>query len=89
VAVAPSRHGVAITGRVPLRAMPQVGGAVLVDFLGSSVAGVVRHVDVGRRRVEIVTETGEALTFMLNRATATFTTDGGQTGARLRFVNDG
>jgi len=35
--------------------------------------------------VKVTTEHGRALTFVLNRATATFTGDGGQTGLRLRF----
>jgi hypothetical protein len=66
--------------------MPQVGGDVLIDYLGSTVAAAVRHVDEDGRRLEVVTEDGAMLTFTLNRATAIFTADGGQTAARLRFV---
>jgi hypothetical protein len=71
---------------VPLRAMPQVGGPVLVDYLGVTVAGTVRLVAGDGRRLEVVTDEGAALTFTLNPATATFTADGGQTAARLRFA---
>jgi hypothetical protein len=65
--------------------MPQVGGAVRVDFLGSAVRGTVRTVLSDGRRLEVTTEEGETLTFALNRATATFTAEGQQTGARLTF----
>ncbi len=71
---------------MPLRAMPQVGGSVLVEYLGSSVAGTVRRVDADGRRLEVLTEEGTIITFTLNRATATFTADGGQTAPRLRFA---
>jgi hypothetical protein len=71
---------------VPLRAMPQVGGSVLIDYLGSTVRGTVREVRDGGRRLEVVTEDGRVLSFALNRATATFTAGGGQTAPRLRFV---
>lgn len=65
--------------------MPQVGGQVSIEYLGATVRGVVRHVDVQERRVEVETEDGRLERFALNRATATFTADGSQTGARLRF----
>lgn len=65
--------------------MPQVGREVLIDFLGSTVAGTVQQVEAGGRRLEVETEDGSRLTFILNGATATFTADGLQTGARLRF----
>jgi hypothetical protein len=71
---------------MPLRAMPHVGGRVLVDYLGSTVGGVVQHVDDDGRRLDVVTDEGTTLTFTLNRATATFTAEGGQTGPRLRFA---
>ena len=72
---------------MPLRAMPHVGGRVLIDYLGSTVDGVVQHVDDDGRRLQVLTEDAATLTFTLNRATATFTLDGGQTGPRLRFVS--
>ena len=67
--------------------MPQLGGAVLIDYLGSTVHGTVKAVDSDGRRLEVVTEEGTTLTFVLNRATAMFTADGGQTAPRLRFVS--
>jgi hypothetical protein len=65
--------------------MPVVGGLVLIDYLGSTVAGAVEHVDADGRRLEVTTEDGRTLTFTLNRATAAFTADGSQTGPRLTF----
>ena len=65
--------------------MPVVGAEVVIDHLGWTESGTVDHVDAERRRVEVTTEQGETVTFTLNRATATFTADGSQTGARLRF----
>ncbi len=65
--------------------MPQVGGSVRVEFLGSTVRATVRTVASDGRRLEVTTEEGELLTFSLNRATATFTIEGQQTGARLSF----
>ncbi|HET9104173.1 MAG TPA: hypothetical protein VFN55_12545 [Solirubrobacteraceae bacterium] len=70
---------------MPARAMPVVGGEVLVDYLGATVHGTVIVVDADDRRIEVETEDGARLRFALNRATATFTSDG-LTGARLRFV---
>jgi ABC-type spermidine/putrescine transport system permease subunit I len=75
----------AITGGVALRVMPVVGAAVIIDHLGSTEHGVVASVDAHQRSVAVTTDRGRALTFVLNRATATFTSDGGQTGSRLRF----
>jgi hypothetical protein len=66
--------------------MPVVGAAVIIDHLGSTEHGVVAAVDTLERSVRVTTEHGRMVTFVLNRATATFTSDGGQTGSRLRFV---
>jgi hypothetical protein len=66
--------------------MPQPGGSVLIDYLGTTVRGTVREVSDEGRRLEVVTEDGTTLTFALNGATATFTAGGGQTAPRLRFV---
>ncbi len=71
---------------MPLRALPQVGGRVLIDYLGSTVRGTVREIAEEGRRLEVLTEDGRTMTFALNRATATFTAGGGQTAPRLRFV---
>jgi hypothetical protein len=68
--------------------MPQLGGAVVVNFLGSTVRGTVDAIAADGRRLRIRTEDGETLWFALNRATATFTAEGGQTGARLSFEPD-
>ena len=65
--------------------MPEVGGSVLIDYLGSTVHGTVKEVAEDGRRLEVVTEDGATLTFELNRATARFTAGGGQTAPRLRF----
>jgi hypothetical protein len=71
---------------VPLRAMPQPGGPVLIDYLGTTVRGTVKEVADDGRRLEVVTEEGATLIFELNRATAIFTAGGGQTAPRLRFL---
>jgi hypothetical protein len=65
--------------------MPEIGGEVLIDYLGSTVAGTVQSITAQGRRLEVETEDGRCLTFTLNGATATFTAGGLQTGARLRF----
>jgi hypothetical protein len=65
--------------------MPRLGGAVLVSFLGSNVRATVDVVASDGRRLRVTTEDGEVLWFALNRATATFTAEGHQTGARLSF----
>lgn len=67
--------------------MPLPGSPVLIDYLGSTVPGTVSEVAADGRRLEVITEDGATLTFALNRATATFTADGGQTGPRLRFAD--
>jgi hypothetical protein len=69
--------------------MPIVGADVTIDHLGSVEHGVVHAVDAQARTVEVTTEHGRTLRFSLNRATATFTSDGGQTGSRLRFEGAG
>lgn len=68
--------------------MPHPGAAVDIDYLGSTVRGVVHDVSPDGRRLEVVTEDGARMTFALNRATATFTAGGAQTGARLRFTDE-
>jgi hypothetical protein len=71
-----------------LRAMPRVGGTVVVNFLGTTVRATVGSVSADGRRLEVTTEEGERLSFALNRATATFTAEGHQTGARLTFPDE-
>lgn len=65
--------------------MPLVGATVVVDHLGTIEHGIIDSVDAEARTLQVRTERGGLITFALNRATATFTTDGGQTGSRLRF----
>jgi hypothetical protein len=69
--------------------MPVVGAAVIIDHLGSTEHGLVATVNAHERSVGDTPARGRALTFVLNRATATFTSDGGQTGSRLRFEQPG
>jgi hypothetical protein len=69
--------------------MPRLGGSVVVNFLGAAVRGTVDEIDPGGRRLRVTTEDGETLWFALNRATATFTSEGHQTGARLSFEEPG
>jgi len=69
--------------------MPLIGGSIVVNFLGSTVGGTVKSVAEDGRRLEVTTDDGETLTFALNRATATFTAEGHQTGARLTFDGTG
>jgi hypothetical protein len=68
--------------------MPRLGGGVLIDYLGSTVPGTVREIGEDGRRLEVVTDDGATLTFMLNRATAMFTAGGAQAAPRLRFAGD-
>jgi len=58
---------------------------VIVNFLGCTVRATVRTVAPDGRALEVSTEEGEVLAFALNGATATFTAEGHQTGARLTF----
>jgi hypothetical protein len=67
--------------------MPQLGGSVMIEYLGSTVRGTVKDVADDGRQLEVMTEDGATLTFALNRATAMFTAGGGQTAPRLRFVS--
>ena len=56
-----------------------------IHYLGSIMNGIVRSVHDDARRLEVEIEDGRMETFLLNRATATFTSAGSQVGARLRF----
>jgi hypothetical protein len=68
-----------------LRGLPAVGRPVVIIYLGTRVRGTVRRVEDDGRRLLVSTEDGETLGFALNRATATFTAEGSQAGARLWF----
>lgn len=71
-----------------LRGMPAVGRPVTIVYLDTRVRGTVRRVEDDGRRLLVSTEDGETLGFALNRATATFTAEGNQAGARLWFGAD-
>jgi hypothetical protein len=71
-----------------LRAMPTIGGSVLIRYLASSSWGTVREIGEDGRRLLVSTEEGETVAFVLNGATATFTAEGSQEGARLSFGED-
>jgi hypothetical protein len=70
------------------RAIPYVGRPVVVVYLGALVGGVVERVEDAGRSLLVMTEEGEELAFMLDVATAGFTLAGGQTHARLRFLEE-
>jgi hypothetical protein len=70
------------------RAMPYVGRPVRVIHLGAVVDGVVDAVQADGRQLQVLTEEGETLEFVLDPATAGFTLAGGQTQARLRFPDE-
>ncbi len=69
------------------RAMPHVGDAVTIVFLAASVFGIIERVEDERRRLHVLTEDGEAMTFTLKRATGRFVAAGDESGARLVFGN--
>jgi hypothetical protein len=74
--------------RMRKRAMPYVGRPVTVIHLGAMVDGVVDAVGADGRELQVLTEEGETLRFVLDPATAGFTLAGGQTQARLRFLDE-
>jgi hypothetical protein len=67
------------------RVMPYVGHLVAIVFLGEVVEGVIACVEDEGRRLTVLSEEGEELGFVLDRATGGFTLAGGQTQAQLRF----
>ena len=70
-----------------LRAIPRVGGQVIVSFLATRVAGVVTQVDPDLRRLEVRTDDGDTLRFALNPASGRFMAEE-QSGARLYFDDE-
>jgi hypothetical protein len=60
----------------------------VVIYLGETVPGVVQHVDQDGRRLVVMTEDGDAVTFLLGAATAIYTAEGRQWGARLAFDDE-
>lgn len=67
-----------------MRMKPRVGQSVTVVFFAAHTDGTVVAVDPDLRGLEVATEDGEVLRFVLQRATGRFQS-GGQTGARLYF----
>jgi hypothetical protein len=70
------------------RVVPHVGAPVTVVFLAARIPGVVTRVEDEARRVLVLTEEGETVSFALSQATGTFLLDGRQSGARLLFDTD-
>jgi hypothetical protein len=70
---------------MPVRRPPHIGQHVRVVFLGATVPGVIDEIDEQERRLLVLTEEGEEITFALSRATGQFIADGSPTGARLVF----
>lgn len=68
----------------PVRAMPIVGGTVVVRDLGWTATGTVQHVAEDGRTIEVTTETGDRITFTLRPATARFAAANGT--AQLTFT---
>ncbi len=66
------------------RALPRVGVAVVVFFLAARVRGEVVAVDSDLRGLEVLTDEGDTIRFVLQLTTGKFQSDG-QCGARLFF----
>lgn len=73
---------------MPVRRLPQTGDHIIIAFFGTSVHGVIEQVEEDRRRVHVLTEDGDAITFALSRATGQFVAEDGSSGARLVFTTD-
>ena len=67
--------------------MPYVGDHVTVAFFGATVPGVIDLVEEDRRRVHVLTEDAETITFALSRATGQFVAETGSIAARLLFFD--
>ena len=70
---------------MPVRRLPHVGERVTVAFFGAAVQAVIGEFDERQRRLCVLTDEGEAITFTLSRATAQFVAEGNSAGARLLF----
>ncbi len=66
------------------RALPRVGASVVVFFLEARVHGEVVAVDGDLCGLEVLTDEGDTIRFVLQRTTGKFQSKG-QTGARLFF----
>lgn len=78
-------NAVDVTHMARFRPIPHLGDSVTVVFLGARLDGVVTHVDDSGRQLTVWTDDGEALSFVLSRATGNFHRDGQQSAARLVF----
>lgn len=66
------------------RAIPRVGGRVVVAFLATRAGGSIVRIDGDQRGLDVLTDEGERLRFELNKATGIFmATD--HSRARLLF----
>lgn len=83
-----SAEPVTIQFHVRLRAIPRVGGRVVVSFLATRVGGVVTQVDPDLRHLEVLTDDGDTLRFVLSRASGRFVAEG-HSRARLYFDDAG
>jgi hypothetical protein len=54
------------------RAIPTVGGRVIVAFLATKVSGSIERVDTELRELEVLTDDGERLGFVLSPASGIF-----------------
>ena len=68
----------------PVRAMPIVGGAVLVRDLGWTATGIVSQIAEDGRTIEVTTDSGDQITFTLSPATGRFAAANGT--AQLTFT---
>lgn len=69
-----------------MRRLPRVGEHVTVAHLASRMPGEVKELDEHRRRILVLTDEGETITFILSRRTGRFHADGDPFGARLLFA---
>jgi hypothetical protein len=74
---------------MPPRRAPFVGAPVTVILLARRVPGTVEEIHDGGRRLTVLTEDGDLMTFTLSRGRAHFVAEGsGSTGARLTFEDE-
>jgi hypothetical protein len=66
-----------------VRRVLRIDDEVAIAYLSATTAGEVTDLDDGGRRVRVAAADGEELTFVLNRATGRFHSDGDPFGARL------
>lgn len=60
--------------------LPHIGEHVTVAFFGATVHGVIGEIDEHQRRLCVLTEEGEAITFTLSRATGQFVAESSSSG---------